>query len=196
MDGARLGIIGHNGSGKTTLLRLISGVYTPQAGDVHIVGRLSSYTDIALGMDPEANGYDNIIFRCVFLGLTFREARAAIPAIAEFSDLGNFLNMPVRTYSTGMFVRLAFSISTHLYSDILVMDEMIGAGDAAFIEKARKRTEEVVQKAKILVIASHDANLLQALCNKVLWLERGEQRMLGNPAEVLDAYRKSVSNAA
>jgi ABC-type polysaccharide/polyol phosphate transport system ATPase subunit len=187
-EGDRLGLVGHNGAGKTTLLRVISGVYRPQRGRVSVEGHLSSYTDIRLGMDSESTGWDNIIFRCVFMGLTFAQAKAAAPAIAEFSELGDYLNLPVRTYSSGMYVRLAFAISTHVQPEIMVMDEMIGAGDAAFIDKARKRIEGLLAKTKILVLASHDHSILRAFCNRVLWLERGKVQSIGSPQEVIAAY--------
>ena len=135
-DGDRLGLIGHNGSGKTTLLRVLAGVYPPSGGSASIEGSISSFTDLTLGMDPEATGWENIIFRCAFMGMSFREAKRLSPAIAEFSELGEYLDLPTRTYSTGMFLRLAFAISTSIEPDILIMDEMIAAGDAQFIEKA------------------------------------------------------------
>ena len=158
-DGDRLGLIGHNGAGKTSLLRVISGVYPPQQGDVNIIGKSASFTDITLGMDMEATGYENIIFRCVFLGLTFKEARELSPSIAEFSELGEFLDMPVRTYSTGMFVRLAFSISTSIEPDILIMDEMIGAGDQSFIEKAKALKRSVPGNGALMVRSAFDVSL-------------------------------------
>lgn len=187
-DGDRLGLIGHNGAGKTTLLRLMSGVYPPLSGHARIEGKVSSFTDITLGMEPEATGWQNIVFRCVFLGLTFKEANALAPSIAEFSELGDFLDLPVRTYSSGMFLRLAFAISTSVQPDIVVMDEMIGAGDQTFIDKARARMEELLQRASILVLASHAESLVRAFCNKVAWLEKGAVRKLGGVDEVFEAY--------
>jgi ABC-type polysaccharide/polyol phosphate transport system, ATPase component len=139
-DGDRLGVIGHNGAGKTTFLRVVSGVYPPVSGEVRIDGKVSSFTDITLGMEPEATGWQNILFRCVFLGLSFAEARGLAPAIGEFSELGEYLDLPVRTYSSGMFVRLAFAISTAVQPDVIVMDEMIGTGDRSF---CRRRAEKV-----------------------------------------------------
>ena len=184
----RLGVVGHNGAGKTTLLRVIAGVYPPQAGEIDISGRISSFTDITLGINIEATGWENIIFRCVFMGLTFTEARRLSPAIAEFlSELGEYLDMPVRAYSTGMFLRLAFAISTSVFPEIIIMDEMIGAGDAAFIEKAH-RVGELVQRAQILVLASHSVSILRRFCNKILWLEKGKVRSYGTAEEVLPAY--------
>jgi ABC-type polysaccharide/polyol phosphate transport system ATPase subunit len=184
----RLGLVGQNGAGKTTLLRVVAGVYRPQQGKIDIVGRISSFTDMTLGMDPEATGWENIIFRCVFMGLTFREARELSPAIAEFSELGEYLNMPVRAYSTGMFLRLAFAISTSIFPDIIIMDEMIGAGDASFLEKAHRRVDELIERAQILILASHNADILRRFCSKVLWLEKGRARLCGKTDEVLRAY--------
>jgi ABC-type polysaccharide/polyol phosphate transport system ATPase subunit len=192
-EGDRLGLIGHNGAGKTTFLRVVSGVYTPELGRVEIRGRLASFTDISLGMDPEATGWENIIFRCIFMGMTFAEARRLSPLIAEFSELGDYLNVPVRTYSAGMFVRLAFAISTSIYPDIVVMDEMISAGDQRFIEKAKRRIEELLTKSKILIVASHDLKLVQSLCNKVLWLENGGVKCVGGPKEVTERYLMSMA---
>jgi ABC-type polysaccharide/polyol phosphate transport system ATPase subunit len=187
-NGDRIGIIGHNGSGKTTLLRVLAGVYQPGHGSATIEGSVSSFTDLTLGMDPESTGWENIIFRCAFMGMSFTEAKRRTPAIAEFSELGEYLNLPTRTYSTGMFVRLAFAISTSIDPEILIMDEMISAGDAQFIEKAKRRLSEVVNKANILVLASHDMKVIQRVCNRVVWLERGTIKRLGPTAEVVQAY--------
>jgi ABC-type polysaccharide/polyol phosphate transport system ATPase subunit len=187
-DGDRLGIIGHNGSGKTTLLRVMAGVYQPRPGSATIKGSISSFTDITLGMDPEASGWDNIIFRCIFMGLSFEEARQLSPAIAEFSELGDYLDLPMRTYSSGMNLRLAFAISTAIEPDILIMDEMISAGDLPFIEKAKKRLRDVIGKASILALASHDLQMVKSICNKALWLEHGAIKKIGSPDDVVAAY--------
>jgi ABC-type polysaccharide/polyol phosphate transport system ATPase subunit len=191
-DGDRLGLVGSNGAGKTTFLRVVSGVYSPLAGEAVVEGKVSSFTDIGLGMDPEATGWQNIIFRCVFLGLTFAEARALAPSVAEFSELGAYLDLPVRTYSTGMFVRLAFAISTAVRPDIVVMDEMIAAGDESFIAKAQKRIADLLERTRILVLASHSQSIIRNFCNKVLWLEQGRVKMLGQVDDVLPAYESSV----
>jgi ABC-type polysaccharide/polyol phosphate transport system ATPase subunit len=193
-DGDRLGLVGANGAGKTTFLRVISGVYPPLAGEAVIEGRVSSFTDIALGMDLEATGWDNIIFRCVFLGLTFAEARALAPSIAEFCELGAYLDLPARTYSSGMFLRLAFAISTAVQPDIIVMDEMIAAGDESFLQKAQKRIGDLLDRARILVLASHSQRIIRNFCNKVLWLEHGKVRMLGLTDDVLLAYERAALN--
>jgi ABC-type polysaccharide/polyol phosphate transport system ATPase subunit len=187
-DGDRLGIIGYNGSGKTTLLRVLAGVYSPSAGSALIEGSISSFTDLALGMDPEATGWSNIIFRCAFMGLSFREAKRLSPAIADFSGLGEYLNLPTRTYSSGMFLRLAFAISTSIEPDILIMDEMIAAGDVQFIEKAQRRLHELVDKTNILALASHDLAIIKKICNKVLWLDHGIVKQFGPTNAVLEEY--------
>lgn len=191
-DGDRVGLIGHNGAGKTTLLRVVSGAYVPTSGTAEIAGRTASFTDIALGMDPEATGWDNILFRAVFMGLTFKEARELRPKIAEFSELGSFLEVPVRTYSTGMFVRLAFAISTSVYPDIVVMDEMINAGDTQFMVKAQARLRELIANSKILFLASHDMGLIERNCNKALWLEKGRLKQFGETGPVAAAYLASL----
>ena len=186
--GDRVGIIGHNGAGKTTLMRVLAGVYEPTRGSISVDGRLSSFTDITLGMDSEATGFDNIIFRCIFMGLSFKEARRLSPEIAEFSELGEFLRLPVRTYSRGMFLRLAFAISTSIEPDIMIMDEMIGAGDARFIEKAKARLNDLLQRVKILVLASHDAGIVKSLCNRIIWMDHGEIHRIGSFDEVYPDY--------
>jgi ABC-type polysaccharide/polyol phosphate transport system ATPase subunit len=191
-DGDRLGIIGHNGPGKTTFLRLVSCVYPPVSGEITVDGKVSSFTDITLGMDPESTGWQNIIFRCVFLGLTFAEARELAPSIGEFSELGEYLDLPVRTYSSGMFLRLAFAISTAVQPDIVVMDEMIGAGDQSFIDKAKKRVDQLLQRTRILVLASHSEPIIRSFCDKVLWLEKGTIKLLGPTDDVMAAYLKSL----
>jgi ABC-type polysaccharide/polyol phosphate transport system ATPase subunit len=191
--GDRIGIIGHNGAGKTTLLRVVAGVYEPTGGTIAIDGRLSSFTDITLGMDPEATGLDNIIFRCVFMGLSFAQARRLLPSIAEFSELGEYLNLPVRTYSTGMYLRLAFAISTSIDPEIIIMDEMIGGGDASFIAKAQARLSQLLDRVEILILATHDAEIMRALCNRVVWLDHGEVREVGPLEEVMSHYRATTS---
>jgi ABC-type polysaccharide/polyol phosphate transport system ATPase subunit len=187
-DGDRLGLLGQNGAGKTTLLRVISGVYEPVCGTVAVEGRVSALTDITLGMDPEATGWENIIFRSVFLGRSFAEARDMAPAIGAFSELGDYLDMPVRTYSSGMFLRLAFAISTSVNADILIMDEMIGAGDKDFIEKARRRIAELVDRTNIFVISSHDLDVIRMFTNKAVLLKHGEIQAIGPTDEVVDRY--------
>lgn len=193
-SGERIGLIGHNGAGKTTLLRVMSGVYTPTTGHARIEGEVSALTDIMTGMDVEATGYDNIIYRSILLGLTKSQAKALVSEIEEFSELGEYLNLPVRVYSSGMIMRLAFAISTSIRPAILLTDEMISVGDASFIEKARQRLKSMISSTNIFVISSHVEAVIQEFCSRVFWLEHGKIVMDGPPDEVLDAYRKNMDS--
>ncbi|NKJ38549.1 lipopolysaccharide transport system ATP-binding protein [Rhizobium sp. SG570] len=184
----RVGLIGHNGSGKTTLLRVLTGVYAPTSGKIDINGKCTSLINISLGIDPEATGRQNIFLRGALLGFRKEEMKRRLDEIEEFSELGGFLEMPVRTYSTGMQLRLAFSISTILQPEILIMDEWLATGDEGFKAKANKRLNELVEKTQILVIASHAKELLAQNCNRVIWLEHGRVHMDGEPTEVLKNY--------
>lgn len=191
--GDRLGLIGSNGAGKSTLLRVLAGVYEPPKGSIKVVGKVSSLLDINLGTDPELNGYDNIVMRSVLLGMSFKEAHENIAQVAEFSELGDFLSLPVRTYSSGMAVRLAFGISTSVQPDILLLDEMIGVGDASFAHKAVKRMQTLVEGASILVLASHSAITLQSFCNKLAVMEAGSIVSIGPIDEVMEKYNASTA---
>jgi ABC-type polysaccharide/polyol phosphate transport system ATPase subunit len=186
--GDRLGIIGHNGAGKTTLLRVFAGAYWPTTGTIESGGTRTALTDIGMGLDGELTGYENIVNKLVLMGLNFAEAKSRIPEIEEFSELGEYLGLPMRTYSTGMYLRLAFAVSTTLVPDILILDEMIGAGDARFIEKAKQRTDEFLNKTKIMLISSHDLALLKRYCNKVLWLDGGKVRRYGDVDDIIAEY--------
>jgi ABC-2 type transport system ATP-binding protein/lipopolysaccharide transport system ATP-binding protein len=187
-DGDRVGLVGGNGAGKSTLLKVLSGIYEPVSGFVEIQGTLSSLTDIMMGMDSEASGYENIVTRAVFLGLSFAQARALIPDVQEFSELGEYLSLPIRTYSSGMMTRLAFAVCTAIHPDILVMDEMIGTGDQKFFEKAERRMRDMVDKASIMVLASHSDKTIVDFCNKAVLMENGQVAMIGSPQEVLYRY--------
>jgi lipopolysaccharide transport system ATP-binding protein len=172
-DGDRIALVGHNGAGKTSLLRMVAGVYEPTSGILRVEGRVTSLLDVTLGMDHEATGYENIVLRGLILGASKKRMIELTPSIAKFSELGSYLAMPVRTYSSGMVLRLAFSIVTSLESDILVMDEWLSVGDAGFIDKAEQRMRTVVSKSKILVLASHSDKIVRDLCNVVIRLEQG-----------------------
>lgn len=190
-DGARLAVLGHNGAGKTTLFRLISGVYPPTAGRIAIEGKISALTDMTLGMEPEESGRKNIIFRLVFMGHDFKTARAALDEIITFSDLGEFIDMPVRTYSTGMHLRLAFAIATHFQPDILILDEIIGAGDEAFQKKALKRIDALLNAARIVLFSSHDMKSVSRYCTRAIVLEQGRIIGDGKVEDMLELYRKN-----
>jgi lipopolysaccharide transport system ATP-binding protein len=187
-DGDRVGLIGHNGAGKSTLLRLLSGVYEPTAGRATITGDIASLIDISLGADPEATGRENIYLRGGLLGLTRKEINEQMDQIIEFSELGDFIDMPLRTYSTGMQLRIAFAVSTIVRPQILLMDEWLSVGDAGFQEKAEQRLNELVQSTNILVIASHSRELISKVCNRLIWLEHGKIKMDGAPEDVAPHY--------
>lgn len=187
-SGDRLGIVGSNGSGKTTLLRVLAGLYRPTSGDMRISGKIDSLLSIGAGMDMESNAIENIKLRLSILGLGRSEIKHHTPKILEFAELGSFKDLPLRTYSSGMLVRLGFAIATSVRPEILLMDEWLSAGDAEFSRKSQERISAVVGSSEILVIASHNRGTIEKNCNLVLWLENGQTRMLGTPEMVLPAY--------
>jgi lipopolysaccharide transport system ATP-binding protein len=172
--GDRVGLVGHNGAGKTTLLRMIAGIYEPTDGRIEVQGRVSSFINLGMGMDLEATGRENILLCGLMFGMDIEEVRRLAPAIGEFSGLGDFLDMPVRTYSSGMTMRLVFSIVTSVPAEILVMDEWLSVGDADFVVHAEQRLRRLVDAASILVLASHDPAVIAKLCNMIVHLEHGE----------------------
>ncbi len=186
--GDRLALVGHNGAGKSTLLRVFSGAYEPTSGCAEIHGSVSSLLDLTMGMDPELTGADNIILRGVFVGMSQKEAQNRMEEIAAFSELGPYLGLPMRTYSSGMTMRLAFAISTARAPDILLLDEMISVGDAAFAAKAKVRIESFIGNTHILVLASHDPKTLRRYCNKAVLLESGSIVASGPVDEILEQY--------
>jgi lipopolysaccharide transport system ATP-binding protein len=172
--GDRVGLMGHNGAGKTSLLRLLAGIYEPTSGQIQVRGKVSSFINLGLGMDLEATGAENILLCGLMFGLGFDEIRRLTPSISEFSGLGDFLEMPVRTYSSGMMMRLVFSIVTSVHAEILLMDEWLSVGDADFVVHAEERLRNLVDSASILVLASHSEGIIEDLCNVVVRLEHGE----------------------
>ena len=189
--GDRVALIGSNGAGKTTLLRVMAGVYEPFVGDVISCGRISPMFDISLGIDSEISGYDNIRLRGLILGLTAAEIEERMPDIVEFTELGDYLDLPVRAYSSGMMTRLTFAVATCFSPEILLMDEWIMAGDAGFLAKAQHRIQSFVERANILVLASHSLEICGQWCTKAVWMERGEIKMQDDIETVLTAYIKS-----
>ena len=187
-DGDRVGLLGHNGAGKSTLLRLLGRIYEPTAGTVRIQGSLGSLIDVSLGIDPEASGRENIYLRGAMLGLTRTQIASHFDDIVAFSELGQFIEMPVRTYSSGMHLRLAFAVSTVVRPEILLMDEWLSVGDEAFKHKAEQRLTDLLQATRILVLASHSRELVMHTCNRVIWLEHGRIRMDAGAEEVCAAY--------
>jgi ABC-2 type transport system ATP-binding protein len=187
--GARVALVGHNGAGKTTLLRLLAGIYEPTRGVAEIRGRVAPIFDLGVGMDPEISGLENIMIRGLFLGMTRKQMEDRVDDIAEFTELGDFLRMPLRTYSTGMRVRLALGVVTSIDPEILLLDEGIGAVDAAFLEKSKRRLSELVDRSGLLVFASHSDEFLRELCDTAIWMEHGQVRQQGPIEEVLHAYK-------
>lgn len=184
-DGDRLALVGHNGSGKTTLLRTMAGIFRPTGGTVTVIGRVSTVFGLGAGMEPELSGYENIVRMAMLLGMTLAEAERAIPDIEAFSELGGFLAMPVRTYSAGMTTRLTFAVATAVHPEILLVDEVLGAGDADFQAKAHRRMAEFVEKASIFVLASHSPELIRLFCSRVARLEHGKLAAEGSVPELL-----------
>jgi lipopolysaccharide transport system ATP-binding protein len=172
--GERVGLFGPNGAGKTTMLRLLAGAYRPVSGSCSWLGNISALLDISLGFDHDATGYENIILRGLVMGLSFRDIRARVPDIAKISELGPFLAMPVRAYSSGMQMRLAFAIATSIQADIILMDEWLSVGDAQFQAKASQRLDEVIRNSAILVIASHSTELLRSRCTRIFRMNHGK----------------------
>ena len=190
--GDRVALIGTNGAGKTTLLRVMAGIYEPVTGVVKSRGRISPMFDISLGIDGDISGYDNIRLRGLILGLTAREIEERMADIVEFTELGDYLDIPVRTYSSGMMTRLTFAVATCFAPEIFLMDEWIVAGDAGFLAKAQHRIEAFVEQAGILVLASHSSEICRQWCNKAIWMERGEVKMAADIGAVLDSYNSAV----
>jgi ABC-type polysaccharide/polyol phosphate transport system ATPase subunit len=190
--GDRVGLVGHNGAGKSTLLQVLAGIYEPVIGRVYCEGRIASMFNPMLGMDMESTGYENILQRGLFLGFNPAEIEARAEEIAEFTELGDYLAMPMRTYSSGMAMRLAFAVSTCVNPDILLMDEWLSAGDASFVGKAQKRLGQLVDNAGILVLASHTTDLIRKTCNKAVLLEHGKVKCFGTVDDILNAYQGPV----
>ncbi|MUM17984.1 ABC transporter ATP-binding protein [Mycobacterium sp. CBMA271] len=187
-EGDRVGLVGHNGAGKSTLLRLLSGIYEPTRGSSYVQGRVAPVFDLGVGMDPEISGYENIIIRGMFLGQTRKQMQAKVDEIADFTELGEYLSMPLRTYSTGMRVRLAMGVVTSIDPEILLLDEGIGAVDAEFMKKARIRLQQLVERSGMLVFASHSNEFLARLCNTAMWIDHGTIKMSGGIEDVVRAY--------
>jgi ABC-type polysaccharide/polyol phosphate transport system ATPase subunit len=193
--GARVALIGANGAGKTTLLRVMGKIYPPTGGVAEVAGRIGCLTDLNVGLDAEATGYENIRMRGVLLGLNSQEIAKLMPDVAEFTELGDYLKLPIRCYSQGMMLRLAFGISTAIKPEIILLDEVIGAGDQAFAAKARKRLQGLIDAASILVLASHNPNIIAENCSSAIWLSHGRVIEHGPMAETLDRYAKGLMPA-
>ncbi len=192
-SGDRVALIGGNGAGKSTFLKVLAGILEPTAGELRAEGRVSALLDLGMGMDPEATGYENIVMRSVFLGASFKEANARIPEIEEFSELGEYLRFPLRTYSTGMGMRLSFAIATSIKPEVLVLDEMIATGDASFTEKAKSRVAAMIEQLKILVIATHSFQDARSMCNRGVVLNAGKIVFDGPIDDAIDLYEGGLA---
>jgi lipopolysaccharide transport system ATP-binding protein len=195
-SGERVGLLGRNGAGKTTLLKTMAGLYPISAGRLQVNGHVRALFDLSLGFEPDATGRENILYRGLLLGQSPRFMRAHEAEIVEFADLGVFIDYPLKTYSAGMQVRLAFAISTSIPGEILLLDEVIAAGDMGFMVKARERIRHLIGKAELLVVASHDLVTLESLCTRVLWLDHGQLQYDGPVKEAIARYRQYVEGAS
>jgi ABC-type polysaccharide/polyol phosphate transport system ATPase subunit len=197
-EGDRIGLVGHNGAGKTTLLKVLSGIYRPQSGRVRRIGKTVSVINPSMGMNPSLTGYENIENLLLMFGLSWAEIRSRMPDIEEFTELGDFLALPVNTYSAGMKTRLAFSVATSFHPEILLVDEHLAAGDAGFMKRAQERMRAMMERSSILVLASHSLSIINEFCNRAVLLEHGAIHAQGTPAEVVEVYnqRTSAQNAA
>ena len=189
-EGDKLGIIGHNGAGKSTLLKTIAGIYPIESGEITINGNIRSLFELSLGFEFEATGRENIMYRGLLLGESPKVIKEKEQEIIDFADIGDFIEYPIKSYSSGMLVRLAFAISTSIQGDIILLDEIIGAGDAKFYVKAKERMLNLMNSAKILVLVSHDLTTIKEICNKVILVEKGKIIKSGDTEEVLSYYRK------
>lgn len=190
--GERLGIIGHNGAGKSTLLKLMAGIYPPTEGQRIVEGKICSLFEISLGFELEASGWENILYRSYLQGETPNSVKKKIHEIGEFSELGKFLDTPVRYYSAGMMVRLAFSIATTIEPEVLLIDETLSAGDLSFQQKARKRMHEVIAKAQLMVVVSHDMSTLSEMCDRIIWMDHGRIIKDGAAKDIIQDYETAM----
>jgi ABC-type polysaccharide/polyol phosphate transport system ATPase subunit len=193
--GDRLGLIGHNGAGKSSLLRLLAGLAHPDTGELKIEGRVVPLIDRGLGVNPELTGYNNIELPLRLLGAKSKEIKAAKQEIPEWTGLGPYMNMPVRIYSDGMKARLMFALSTAIEADILLLDEWIGAGDAAFVEQAQARLTNYLTRTGIVVLASHSLDIIRRFCTKAAWMECGRVVRIGEPRDIVEAYVQATAAA-
>ncbi len=195
-DGDRLGLIGHNGAGKSTLLKALAGVYWPDSGAIRIDGRVSPLFVSAPGLDPDDSGFENIKTCGMFLGMTGQEIERKAPEIASFCELGEYLELPVRTYSAGMVTRLCFAIATAIDPDILLLDEGLAAGDARFAARAERRMQRFIERTRILVLASHSDGLIRSMCNRAALMDTGHIVAVGSIDEVLERYHRQNAEQA
>lgn len=190
-SGDRLGLVGHNGAGKTTLLKVLAQIYEPTRGKVTVEGHTNCLFDILVGLDASLTGYENIMLRAFILGLSKKEIEKVVPLVEEFAEIGEFIKMPIKSYSAGMVLRLAFGIITSIHSEILLIDEVVNVGDARFVEKAKARMANLIHKSDIMVLSTHDHVFMQQFCNKAAWLEHGQIKFCGEIKEVFSRMNLS-----
>jgi lipopolysaccharide transport system ATP-binding protein len=195
-NGDRVGIIGRNGAGKSTLLRAIAGVYPISRGRRHVEGAVSSLFDIAVGFEPDGTGWQNIFYRSYLQGETPRAVQAKLQAIGAFSELGDFLDLPLRTYSTGMTMRLAFSVATSGDPEILLLDEFFSTGDLGFQKKSEERMRAFIQRANIVLMVGHNLAFLERFCNRVIWIQQGQIIADGPATEIISRYVRAMESPA
>ena len=195
-DGDRIGVIGHNGAGKSTLLKTLAGVYPPTRGTRVVEGKVCSLFDITLGFEHEATGCANILYRSYLQGETPASIRGKMDEIVAFAELGEFINMPVRNYSAGMLMRLAFSIATAIEPEVLLIDEVLAVGDLAFLHKAKARMRELMKTARLMVMVAHDLDTIRAMCTKCIWMNHGQIAAEGDPNWIVDSYTAAVTAAS
>jgi ABC-type polysaccharide/polyol phosphate transport system ATPase subunit len=192
--GEALGVIGPNGSGKTTLIKLLSGITAPTEGEIEITGRLASLVEVGAGFQPDLTGRENIFLNGAILGMSYREIARKLPSIVDFAEMGTFLDVPVKRYSSGMFVRLGFSIAAHLDADILLLDEVLAVGDVSFQARCFERIEELRQAGKTVLLISHDLAAIERICSRAILLSGGRVLQQGDPRDVIEAYQASVQS--
>ncbi len=193
--GQTVGIIGRNGSGKSTLLKLVTGIYSPTSGTIEVKGRVSALLELGAGFHPDFTGRENIFINGIILGMTHAELERRVEEIIEFAELGDFIDEQVRTYSSGMFMRLAFAVATHVDPDILIIDEILSVGDEHFQRKSQAKMNEFRRSGKTIVLVTHALSTVESWCDAAVWIDGGRVRMYGAPLEVCEEYRRAVSVA-
>src|SRR6266851_2939019 len=194
-QGTTIGFIGRNGAGKSTLLKIISGIYTPTSGKVEVNGRISALLDLGAGFHPDFSGRENVLINGIILGMSRSEIKARMQTIIDFSELGDFIEEPVRTYSSGMYMRLAFSVATHVDPDILLIDEILAVGDEHFSRKSRAKMNEFKRSGKTIVLVTHGLSTVEEWCDQAAWIDDGKIRQMGDPREVVGEYMRTVALA-
>ncbi|MDP2270309.1 MAG: polysaccharide ABC transporter ATP-binding protein [Archangium sp.] len=194
-QGSTVGIIGRNGSGKSTLLKLMTGIYSPTTGTIDVQGRISALLELGAGFHPDFTGRENILINGIILGMSRAELKERTPGIIEFAELGDFIDEPVRTYSSGMFMRLAFAVATHVDPDVLIVDEILAVGDEHFSRKSQTKMNEFRTSGKTIVLVTHDLATVQNWCSAAVWIDGGRVRMYGHSADVVNEYRRAVNAA-